>query len=110
MTVISLPDRDDAVKQAVDSVWEFVEAVEDIDDLRHERKKSKVRDALKDLSENEALAEILRRRSGAPTIPKAVKIAELETLIKAVDEVGEDRPDGNFFARALPEVIGRPIG
>jgi hypothetical protein len=28
MSVISLPDRDETVKQAVDAAWEFVEAVE----------------------------------------------------------------------------------
>ena len=31
MSVISLPDRDETVKQAVDAVWEFLEEVEDLD-------------------------------------------------------------------------------
>jgi len=31
-----------------------------------------------------------------------VKQAELETLVASKDEVGEDRPDGDFFARNLP--------
>lgn len=40
---------------------------------------------------------------------KTVKQAELETLTASRDEIGEDRPDGNFFARALPrDVWGKP--
>ena len=46
MSVISLPDRDETVKKAVDAAWEFVEEVEDIDQLRYERKKAKVKAAL----------------------------------------------------------------
>jgi len=34
MTVISLPDRDETVTQAVDAAWEFLEAVEEMDELR----------------------------------------------------------------------------
>src|SRR5437868_9864014 len=33
---------------------------------------------------------------------KKVKVAELKTLISAQEEVGEDRPEGVFFARSLP--------
>ena len=33
---------------------------------------------------------------------KSVKQAELETLIAAKDSLGNDKPDGNFFARTLP--------
>ena len=49
MSVISLPDRDETVKKAVDAAWEFVEEVEDIDQLRYERKKAKVKAALEGL-------------------------------------------------------------
>ena len=31
-----------------------------------------------------------------------MKEAELETLVASREEIGNDRPDGNFFARALP--------
>jgi len=34
-----------------------------------------------------------------------VKHAELETLIASEEEIGQDRPDGNFFARSLPDKI-----
>jgi len=58
MSVISLPDRDETVKQAVDAVWEFLEEVEDLEKLKYERKKAKVKAALEGLfrrgSPNEA--------------------------------------------------------
>jgi hypothetical protein len=53
------------------------------------------------LSDEEVMAEI-RARRGAPTAqPKSVKQAELETLVASREALGEDKPDGNFFARAL---------
>lgn len=102
LTVISLPDRDEKVKHAVDAAWDFLEAVEGLEDLQHERKKAKVKAALDGITDEEALAEIRQRRDDAPKPEKSVKVAELETLIAAKEELGNDRPNGNFFARALP--------
>jgi hypothetical protein len=102
MSVISLPDRDETVKQAVDAAWEYLEAVEDIEQLRYERKKAKVKAALEGISDEEAFAEVQSRKSGAPKADKKVKVAELETLTAAKEDMGEDRPNGNFYARSLP--------
>ncbi|MBI5764260.1 MAG: DUF1998 domain-containing protein [Planctomycetes bacterium] len=104
MSVISLPDRDEVVAQAVDQVWQnFLEFVETIDDLRDERRrKPPVKAALEELSDEEVFAEIQVRRCGGAGITKTVKQAELETLMVTREEIGEDRPDGKFFARALP--------
>jgi hypothetical protein len=105
MTVISLPDRDETVKQAVDAAWEYLEAVEDINELRYERKKAKVKAALEGIKDEEALAEIQQRRRGAAKQEKKVKVAELETLVAAKDELGDDRPDRNYLARALSRSV-----
>jgi hypothetical protein len=102
MSVISLPDRNETVKQAVDAAWEFLEEVEDLEQLKYERKKAKVRAALEGLSDEETLAEVLTRRSGVMEEPKSVKHAELETLVASKETLGNDKPDGNFFARTLP--------
>jgi hypothetical protein len=32
-----MPDQDEKVKHAVDAAWDFLEAVESLEDLRHER-------------------------------------------------------------------------
>ncbi len=105
MSVISLPDRDELVKQAVDAAWETLEAVEDLQQLRYERKKAKVKAALEGISDEEVLAEIEERRTGVGGPPKSVKQAELEMLIASKEEVGEDRPDGSYFARSLPRAV-----
>lgn len=102
ITVISLPERDETVKQAVDAVWDNLEAVETIDDLKYERKKAKVKPALEGLTDEEVFAEIQSRRDDTPKVEKKVKVAELETLVASKDELGDDKPDGTFFARALP--------
>jgi hypothetical protein len=102
LSVISLPDRDERIKQAVDSIWDTLEAVENMEQLRYERKKAKVRVALEDLTDEEVLAEIQSRvfRLGAEA--KSVKQAEVETLTSSKKELGNDQPDGTFFARTLP--------
>lgn len=109
MTVISLPDRDETVKQAVDAAWEFLEAVETLEQLQYERRKAKVKAALDGIGDDEAFAEIRSRLDGRPKVEKSVKLAELETLIASKEEVGEDKLDGTFLARSLPrETWDRP--
>src|SRR5271157_2517138 len=105
MSVISLPERDDTVRRAIDAVWPYVEAVETIDNLKYERKKAAVKAGLEGISDDEAFAEIQARRFGGVKADKPVKVAELETLIASKDEVGEDRPEGIFYARALPRTV-----
>jgi hypothetical protein len=105
LSVISLPERDEAVRRAVDAVWSYVEAVETIDDLKYERKKSAVKGGLEGVSDEEAFAEIQGRRLGSTKTDKPVKVAELETLLASKNEVGEDRPEGIFHARVLPHGV-----
>ena len=103
MRVISLPDRNEAVSGAVDLVWEFLEAVTDREELRYERRKARVHAALEGFTDDEVFAEIQARRTGAQAHTLSVKQAELETLVASSDTLGEDKPDGVFFARTLPE-------
>lgn len=105
MSVISLPDRDETVKRAVDSLWDQLEAVESLEDLVYERKKARIKAALEGIRNEEVFAEIRCRREGVAEEPKSVKRAELETLLASTEEIGEDRPDGHFYARALPQSV-----
>jgi hypothetical protein len=105
MSVISLPERDQAVKQTVDRMWSYLEAVGEIEQLRYERRKAVVKEALDGLSDEEVFAEIQSRALGGVRAEKSVKVAELETLISVKDEIGEDRPDGVFYARSLPRTV-----
>jgi len=109
MSVISLPDRDQAIKQTVDRIWNYLEAVEGMGQLQYERKKAAVKEALDGFSDEEVFEEVQSRKLGGLKSEKSVKVAELETLIAAKDEIGEDRPDGVFYARSLPrKVWGQP--
>lgn len=105
MSVISLPERDEVVADAVNQVWQnFLEYVETIKELGEERRrKPPVKAALKGLTDEEVFSEIQSRRGGGAATLKTVKQAELETLVASRKEIGEDRPDGNFFARTLPQ-------
>lgn len=102
MSVISLPDRNETLREAVESVWDFVEVAENPDDIQRERKKAKVQKILADYSNEEVLAEVKVRRGQSTEDQKSIKQAEMETLVAAKDELGDDKPDGNFFARTLP--------
>ena len=103
MSVISLPERMETVREAVAAVWDFLETAEDEADIAKERRKAKVRDALQGVSDAEVWAEVQARRSPVSVQEKSVKSAELETLIAAIEEIGEDRPEGVFYARTLPK-------
>lgn len=102
LSVISLPDRNESLQQAIDSVWDFLAEVNDLETLKYERKKARVNAALNGIGDQEALNAIQSRRSGTQGEQLSVKQAELQTLISANDETGEDRPDGIFYARNLP--------
>jgi len=105
LSVISLPDRDETVKAAVDQAWEFISEVEEIAMLKYERKKARVNAALEGLSDEEVFAEIQARRGAVDAQPKSVKQAELETLIASKHELGDDKPDGIFASSA--ESVGK---
>jgi hypothetical protein len=102
MSVISLPDRTDGLREAVESVWEFIGEVEDIESLKYERKKAKVRANLDGYQDEEVFAEVRVRRGQSAETQKSIKRAEMETLIASKDEIGDDTPDNDFFARNLP--------
>ena len=105
MSVISLPDRNVELRQAVELVWDFISEVADVGELKYERKKAKVYTILGDYSDEEVFAEVKLRRGQSASQPKTIKQAEMETLMSSKDELGDDKPDGNFFARTLPKKV-----
>jgi hypothetical protein len=105
MRVISLPDRDEVVSKAVDQLWEhYLQYIDDLAELTKERKKKPpVAAALEGLADAEIFEEIQSRKQGSsPALEKTVKEAEFETLVSTKEEIGSDKPDGDFFARFLP--------
>ncbi len=103
MSVISLPDRDEKLKDAVSAVWEFLEIAESVEDVARERRRQKVREVLNEFTDEEVFSEIQARIGIGAAEDKSVKQLELETLVAAERELGNDKPDGNFFARYYPK-------
>ncbi|HEY9695838.1 MAG TPA: DUF1998 domain-containing protein [Trichocoleus sp.] len=100
LSVISLPDSDEALRKAVDLVYEdYLQFAEDISDVKRDRKKQKVAIAIEGFSDEAIWAEVKRRQTGSSDKPKSIKQVEIETLLSQPDEVGEDVPEGDFYAR-----------
>ena len=102
LSVISLPKRNETISNAVDQVWQFLEAADSIVEVKVYRKMAQVKAVIEDFSDDEIWAEIEGRREGDDGDGVSVKQAELETLIASKEELGNDKPDGDFFARSLP--------
>jgi len=113
LSVISIPDKDAALRAAVDALWEDeLRFIEDLGDLTRERKrgKPKIVNGLDGLADDEVWSEIARRKTLTLGDRKSIKQAELETLLASAAELGEDVPDDVFFARTrtlgpLPKVL-----
>jgi len=101
LSVISLPDCDSALRDAVNLVYEdYLQYSESVSEIKKERKKQKVFVALEKFSDETVWQEILRRQSGQSNQNKSIKQVEIETLLSSSVEVGEDVPDGDFYARS----------
>lgn len=103
ISVISLPNSDQAIREAVDRIWEdHLQYCESEADVRKERRREKVAAALEGLADAAVWADIQRRLGGAPPVEKGIKEAEIETLLAQKDTLGEDKPEGDFYARKHP--------
>jgi Domain of unknown function (DUF1998) len=100
-SVISLPSKDEAIESAISKVYEnYLQYAEGADDIRRERKKLQVSSALEGLSDEAVWEFVQRRKSGSKAeSPKSPKQVEIETLLSQPDEIGEDLPDTDFYAR-----------
>lgn len=104
MGVISLPPGNSDLREAVDKVWEdYLQYCEDERDVRRERRKDKVKAALDGFDDATVWDEVQRRLGGGdddgPEGLKGIKEAEIETLLEQKPSVGEDKPNGDFYAR-----------
>jgi hypothetical protein len=111
LSVISLPEKDDELISAVDHVWTFLQHVQDAAALESVRNIfPPVKGALEGFANDKVIEEIKRRKGERSASAKSVKQAEIETLGAAKDEVGEDKPDGPYYARALLKEKWSPPG
>jgi len=101
LSVISIPDEDEKLRGAVEKIWEdHLQYVNSIDDLPGERRRAKVVAALEGYIDEAVWAEIERRRGGSSSASdKTIKQAEIETLLASPDAIGQDKIEGDFYAR-----------
>lgn len=99
---ISIPDHNERVRKAVDALWDdYLAYAESPDDIRRERRKARVQQALEGLTDQDVWLECEKRRSADPGAQRSLKDAELDTFLSVPDELGDDTPDGDFYARRL---------
>lgn len=98
---ISIPDHDARLRKAVDALWEdFLSVAESADDVRRERKKKRVHEGLEGFSDDAVWAECERRSTQEVTPLRSIKDVELDTFLNVPAELGQDVPDGDFYAQA----------
>lgn len=102
LSVISLPDNNQKVREAVAKIWESsLQIVQNVEMLRMLQGLPQVKSALEGLKEETVMAEIQRRQAGGTpnvAVSKKIKEVEVETLLSSPDFVGEDVPGGDFYA------------
>lgn len=103
MSVISIPDTRQPLDAAVRQLWQdFLSDVETPQELAKVRKKPTPAQRLAGFNDKAVLEAIARVRSNSDETARKVKEVEFEALIEAKEEIGSDKPDGDFFARSLP--------
>ncbi|RIL07549.1 MAG: hypothetical protein DCC71_02695 [Proteobacteria bacterium] len=102
LSVISIPDPGAALRAAVDRVYQDdLQYAESIEDIRRERKKQKIHNALEGFSDEAVWADVQRRKGGHAPEQRSVKQAEIEMLLASPAALGDARPEGIFHARTV---------
>ena len=109
LSVISIPEAGGKVREAVDEVWaDYLQYCKSLASVANEREKKRVSAALEGHSDAEVWAEIQRRKEGGAPAVLGIREAEIETLMQARAQIGDDRPEGVFYARSVPIPPGAP--
>lgn len=107
VSALSLPDRGSAVGNVVKELWEDLQIVHELSDLKFLKKKPKVSEKLEGFADDEVLKTIKELKGGSAT-ERPVKQLELEAILAAPEGFGEDVPvDPDFHVRRVPERMWR---
>lgn len=112
LSVISIPEPNKELRDAVDKVYEsHLATCTSIDMLRVLRGLPEPQAALHGHSDEDVWAEIQRRQNpeDAPEDEKPIKQAEIETLLGSEASLGQDEPEGDWYARSR-SLDGLPSG
>jgi hypothetical protein len=106
LSVISIPDPTTGIDAVVRAQWEAgLSAVQDPAELAFLRRMPTMAAHLAPFTDSDILAAIERAKAGSTGASGSVKELEFEALTAAQTEIGTDRPDGDFYARALPPQV-----
>jgi hypothetical protein len=89
VSVLSLPDRGNAVETAVRELWDDLQIVDTGADLAFLKKKPKIAERLAPFGDDEVLAAIREAKSGKAE-ERALKQVELQALLAAPEGFGDD--------------------
>jgi hypothetical protein len=104
ISVISIPDKKSPVDEVVQQLWDSGLSVVATNpaNLAVVRLIPNVASRLAGISDAEVLAGVKRVAAGvAQFVERPVKEVEYEAFAEALEELGADQPDGDFFARNL---------
>jgi Domain of unknown function (DUF1998) len=105
LSAISIPEVISPVQESVKRHWTVLCDVGNLEDLKAARRfNPELKTAFQRLSDEEVWATIEETRSGSESDDRKLKDVEFETLCSSKEEIGENKPDGDFYARALPKV------
>lgn len=106
LSVISIPDKKSPVDEIVRELWDAGLSVvaKTPETLAVMRQIPTVATRLAGIPDAEILASVRRIAAGvAQFVERPVKEVEYEAFAEAMEELGSDKPDGDFFARSLPK-------
>jgi hypothetical protein len=105
LSVLSLPERGDRIRSAVKAQWSTLKDADGVEKVALFRTLlTDVRTAFARIDDATLFEFIVAEREGRVPARRPIKVDEFEELTRASDSLGEDRPDGTFYARRLPLV------
>jgi hypothetical protein len=109
LSVIALPDAGDRIRTAIRKLWATLKDADSVEKVALFRSLlSSVRDGLEGIDNETAFQYITAEREGRTPARRPIKVDEFEALTLAQESLGEDRPEGDFYARrfklATPQI------
>lgn len=109
LSVLSLPEASDRIRSVVRRLWPILKAADTVEKLSLIRGiHPDVSEGLAGIDDREAFEYIDAERTGRVPARRKIKIEEFEALSQATESLGEDVPEGAFFARRLSLPSERP--
>jgi hypothetical protein len=102
LSVLSLPERGDRIRTAIKKNWSILKDAHDEAKVALFRANlSDIANAFEGIDDTTVLEFVVAEREGRVPARRPIKVDEFEELTSAAESLGEDRPDGAFYARRL---------